>query len=216
MNGTTDAPDAAPDRPSDLPPNSERFIAEEVRKNVLWAGVSLLLLAVLAGTLTLLYGEQLARLSEWLFGTLGLGGMLVFLFLAETVVSPFPPDSLLILIASSDYHESWPVVIPAMGLVSAVAGWCGYFCGRVLARTRWADVLFGRFKRKSQDFIQRMGPTAVALGALTPLPFSLTCWTAGLLGVPFSRIWALCLLRIPRYVVYYVVVAYAESVFRWL
>jgi membrane protein YqaA with SNARE-associated domain len=59
--------------------------------------------------------------------------------------------------------------------------------------------------------VQRYGRLTVALGALTPLPFSITCWCAGGLGMPLARFLPVSLLRVPRYVVYYLAIAYADQ-----
>ena len=46
--------------------------------------------------------------------------------------------------------------------------------------------------------VERYGVIALAATALTPLPFSLGCWAAGALKMPFSTFFAVALLRIPR------------------
>jgi membrane protein YqaA with SNARE-associated domain len=62
--------------------------------------------------------------------------------------------------------------------------------------------------------IDRYGYWAVALGALTPIPFSITCWSAGMLRLGFGRFLLVALLRVPRFVGYYVVIAYSSELVR--
>ncbi len=190
--------------------SSEAPLARYIHKNLIRAGLSLVLLAVIAGVLAVRYGEELDRVTDWVFDTIGLGGLVLLIFITDWFVSPFPPDSVLLLIANSPYHPDWLWLIPTIGTVSSIAGWLGYFCGRRLSRTKWPHLLFGRIKQNSPGMILRYGPWAVALGAMTPIPFSITCWTAGMLDLPFGRVVWPCLLRIPRYVIYYVAIAYAE------
>jgi len=51
--------------------------------------------------------------------------------------------------------------------------------------------------------MKRFGPIAVAIGALTPFPYSVTTWTAGMFNMPFKRMILPTMLRIPRLWIYY-------------
>jgi membrane protein YqaA with SNARE-associated domain len=131
----------------------------------------------------------------------------------DTFVGPFPPDSVLILIAASPYHKHWLWLLPAIGAVSTLAGCVGYCGGRFLSHKPWAQRWFGALHSKSEERVKRYGAWAVAIGAMTPVPFSITCWTAGLIRMEFRDFLPPALLRIPRYVLYYAAIAYFPRLF---
>jgi membrane protein YqaA with SNARE-associated domain len=185
-----------------------------VRRKLLSALVSILVLVAAVALLSIFYREELDDVTAWIFDQIGLTGLVVLLFISDAVFSPVPPDAVLVLISKSPYHASWPTLIPVLGLLSTVGGWIGYFIGRKIAHTSLPRYLFQHFKQRSAAIIHRYGPWGVVLGALTPMPFSITCWTAGMLEIPFRRVAWPCLLRVPRFVIYYLVIAYAEALVR--
>ena len=199
-----------------MPVNSPTHNAELqalVRKNVVRLGITLLLLGVVAIVLMSRFRPELDAVTASVFNAVGLGGLIGIIFVADTFVAPFPPDTVLLLIAASPHHADWLWLIPLIGVVSTCAGYLGYSMGSYFSRKSWAERWLGPLRSRSQDMVLRYGSWAVALGALTPVPFSVTCWTAGLLHLPFRLVWKPCLLRIPRYVIYYAVIAYSPKIF---
>jgi membrane protein YqaA with SNARE-associated domain len=192
-------------------PNSD--LRKLIRKHFLGAALSLAVIVGIAVILTVKYRAELDSFTLYIFDAVGIGGLGLLLFITDAFVSPFPPDSVLILIAASPYHESWPWLLPLLGLVSTSAGCLGYGCGRLLSNKPWAKKWFDTAHSKSEDLVGRYGPWAVALGALTPLPFSITCWTAGIMRLKFRRFLLPAFLRIPRYVAYYAAIAYFPRLF---
>lgn len=178
-----------------------------MRKNLLRLLLSLVVLGVLAAATMLYFRAELDAATALVFDTLGLSGVVGLIFITDSLISPLPPDTLLMLIAASQYADDWLLLIPAIGCVSTAAGIFGYTGGRLLSKQRLAQAILEPFHTQSQELVVRYGGWAVAVGALTPIPFSITCWSAGLLEVPFKSVWPPCLLRIPRYILYYLVIA---------
>jgi membrane protein YqaA with SNARE-associated domain len=56
--------------------------------------------------------------------------------------------------------------------------------------------------RNAWESVRRYGAGALALGALSPLPFSICCWAGGALRIRPSIFLAVALLRIPRVAFY--------------
>jgi len=191
------------------PPDDE--LAKLIRTNLLRAGVSLILFAALAIIVVSKFKPELDHLTTLVFTHVGVGGLVALIFVTDTLISPIPPDSVLFLVANSEYHASWGYVIPIIGVVSTIGGWLGYALGRYFSNKPLVVQWFGATRVKAKKMILRFGPWAVALGAMTPVPFSITCWSAGLLHLPFRLVWKPCLLRIPRYVIFYAVIAYAPE-----
>src|SRR5690606_20070216 len=101
--------------------------------------------------------------------------------------------------------SAWQVVL-LIGVVSILAGNCAFYLGRVVQRWPWAARWLSRAGAKPRALIQGYGRSAVALAALTPIPFSITCLLAGLLGMQHARFWPVTLLRIPRFFLYFAVI----------
>lgn len=188
----------------------ERYI----KLGLLKAGLLVLLLFGTLAVLGITYEAELLAFTSTLYRGLGLPGLLGILFVSDAVTSPVPPDAVLIVIAKSELHRHWPLLIIGIGVMSAVAGSVGWLFGSLLANTRIPRLLFGRARARNERLVRRYGCWSVALGALTPIPFSLTCWTAGMLKLPFRAFAAVALLRIPRFVGYYIVIAYADVIAR--
>lgn len=186
-----------------------------VRRSVWRAVMGILLLFALLGVGGILFEEDILDAAGWVYRALGLPGLLVILFVSDAVMSPVPPDALLVVIANSPLHERWVEHILLVGAVSIAAGSLGWFFGTTFADSRLAREVLGRFA-KNRMLVLRYGRWAVALGAITPIPFSLTCWTAGMVGLPYPAFLAAAALRIPRFFVYYLAIAFSDEVARWL
>jgi membrane protein YqaA with SNARE-associated domain len=85
---------------------------------------------------------------------------------------------------------------------SLIGGSVGFYLGRLLGKTQ----RFQRFVqgRGSQAYVlvQERGSMAVAIGAVTPIPYSVICWSCGALDFPYGRMMLISLLRIPRIAFY--------------
>lgn len=160
---------------------------------------------VAMGIIGLVYEEQLASMADWVVQRIGFAGLALILMVTDTLVTPFPPDILLVVIAKSHLAENWPIYVGLLGVVSVIAGMTGYGIGRWLGHFTWSQRLFGQFKEDHHTFIRKFGFWAVAIGSVTPLPYSVTCWTAGVLGLHWTTVLAAALLfRLPRiYLVYW-------------
>lgn len=182
-----------------------------IRRNVIKTVVSLVLLFVALAVLGTIYEEELLAVAQGVYQAVGLGGLLGLLYLADSIVSPIPPDVLLVVIANSDLRAEALWVIPLVGVVSALAGNTGWYLGWRFAKFPWANRYLSQIRDKHAERIQRYDRWSVALGATTPLPFSVTCIAAGALGMSWRRIAPVTLLRIPRFVVFYLVIAYSTG-----
>jgi membrane protein YqaA with SNARE-associated domain len=90
----------------------------------------------------------------------------------------------------------------------------GWAIGRWLGHFAFIKRVFGEFKDEHRDFIRKFGFWAMALGSVTPFPFSVTCWTAGMMGSRWLAVLlAAILFRIPRFVRYCWLIASSRSWF---
>jgi membrane protein YqaA with SNARE-associated domain len=183
-----------------------------VRRSLLNTAVGLALLLAALGIVGVVWEDELLAATAAVYRWLGLGGLAFLVLAADTLISPIPPDVVLVVISKTTLAPAWLWLVPAAGLVSAVAGSFGWLLGRRLGRTtRWM-----RPRSLDRALVTRYGRWAVVLGALTPIPFSLTCWLAGMYRIPYRHFAPITLLRIPRFVAYYLAIANADSLLRMM
>jgi membrane protein YqaA with SNARE-associated domain len=198
-------PDPVPSRISD------EELRDYVQRNLVRGGVGLVALVGLLALVGKYFEPQLLGLTTWTYQTVGFVGLASILAITDSFISPIPPDMLLVVVAKSDLAASWWIAVPALGVLSSIAGVAGWAMSRQIGTTRLPQLLFGRYQRYNQALVDRYGSLAVALGALTPIPFSVTCWTAGMFQLPFDRmVWA-TLLRVPRFVGYYLLIHWSVN-----
>jgi len=186
-------------------------------RRALWMSAVLLLALVLGvGALGVFYRAELLGVTQWIFLNLGIPGLALIVFAADGLNSPIPPDLALVVVANSELvGRAWSLVL-FLGVVSVIAGNLGWLLGAKLGETRLGRLVMGRFGSRAAALVRRFGMWGVAIGALTPIPFSLTCWAAGMLQMEWQRFTLVTLLRFPRYALYYWAIAYSETLLRSL
>jgi membrane protein YqaA with SNARE-associated domain len=204
-------------QPSATPLPTERSAADDaaldayVRRKVLMGLLGLVLMILAVGLAGLKYETELFAVTQAIHHALGVGGLVVILFLSDSIITPIPPDLILVVIAKSDLRIHFLSLLLLLGVVSTLAGNVAWFLGGRLSNVEWVRAAFGRFRRKNAELVLRYGGLGVALGSLTPIPFSVTCWTAGLLHVRWRSVFWATLLRIPRFYIYYFLIAYSDT-----
>jgi len=184
-----------------------------IERNLYAALFGLAAFIVVMGVIGFVYEDELAAMAEWVVQHIGFAGLAIILMVTDTLVTPFPPDILLIVIAKSHLAAYWPAYVGLLGVVSVVAGMTGYGIGRWLGHFEWSQRLFGQFKEDHRGFIRKYGFWAVAIGSVTPLPYSVTCWTAGVLGLRWTTVLAAAILfRLPRIFLVYWLLSNTGSV----
>ena len=135
-------------------------------------------------------------MAEVFIGRGGLPGLFAAVVFTDASPIPMTHEPVLLLAVAQGID---PTIIGAVASAASVAagpvGWTG---GRILGRSRWAVAWSSGRGAEMVAFLGRWGATGVAIAALLPIPYALATWTAGLVGVPFGRLLAASLLRIPK------------------
>jgi membrane protein YqaA with SNARE-associated domain len=198
----------------------EAVSAEElrlyVRRSVLRAFAALALLIGVLGVLGLLYESELLAATAWAHQELGLPGLFGVILLGDGLGVPIPPDLVLVVVSKTALAASWTWLVPAFGVASSASGVVGWWLGKKLGETRIAARVLGRRRVRGEALVARYGGWAVALGAITPIPFCITCWIAGTFKMSLRSFAPMTLLRIPRFLVYYLAIAYSDAIVRAL
>lgn len=190
-----------------MTPEQQRELdRQEVRGHIKQTIWGLIILMVVLGIVGFLFEAQIQRLAEVIFRLFGIPGASIFVLITDSIISPIPPDFALIVISQSEAHNLWYVWVPMLGAISSVAGLVGWQLGRTLGKTRFPAWILGSKLNEGQRLMKKYGAWSVVIGALTPVPFSLTTWSAGMLNAPIKTVLYPSLLRIPRFILYYWVI----------
>jgi membrane protein YqaA with SNARE-associated domain len=167
----------------------------------LLGGFAMFVLAILLGLTVLhFFSPYVLYLSESVLPEINNLTLFLLVALNDFVVTPVSPDIAIFLIAQRA-PDSY-MLISVLGAASVLGGALAWLCGRFL-ENKFKVARLESFVRKNHALINKYGVWIVALGALTPVPYSLTCWAAGALKMDFSKFFLMILLRIPRFVIYF-------------
>lgn len=123
-------------------------------------------------------------------------GVALGYYLPDAFTLPFPNDvvTLLGLNGGMGFVE---VCAWATG-GSIAGGTTGYWIGRYLRGTKLVRRIFEKTGGQAQAILDRYGAVAVAVAAVTPLPYSIFCWAAGAGQLKFSTFLLVSQLRVFR------------------
>ncbi len=174
----------------------------DVRGVIINAAVGIVVFTVFAGLLGWLFHDPLIAFGRWFVARFGGVGVAVGYFIPDAFTVPLPNDAFTAFGLWGGI-PFWEVV--AWGSLGSIAGGStGWAMGR------W---LFSRSKRL-KEFIKRRGGDEMiaqlrrgerwflAIAAVTPIPYSITCWAAGIIKMPYIEFILISLLRIPRVAVF--------------
>lgn len=189
--------------------NQKPSNSSELQSHIRQTVVGLVVFFLVMGVLGFALEPQIEALTQTIHQVVGPPGLALFVFITDALVSPIPPDVALVIVSRTELRETWKSVVLLLGVASCIAGPAGWWIGSKLRRSSIPKWIFGDKLAQGEKLMQRWGALSVAIGALTPIPYSLTTWTAGILGFPLRRMWLPCLLRVPRFYVYYLVLTKA-------
>lgn len=167
---------------------------------------SLFILLVCFVVLGLTLRAPLEAASSWFVQEYGLLGVLVSVTIVDTLPLTHEP---ILFLGYSGGLGFWPVWAAA-STGSVLAGLIGWSCGRLLGRIPLVQRIFERYQ--IQAFLHRYGATAIAVAAITPIPYSLATWAAGASSLPFRWTLAGCMARLIKVWIYLSLIALGWSV----
>lgn len=181
-----------------------------VRKKLIITILALVLFALFSSFLTYIFKEQIILLVKWIELHFNFYGLAAVSFVTDLIVSPFPPDVILLVVSKTHLSEDWPIYILILGLISSLAGVCGFKFGKFLLKTKWGSHYLKNLRIKNEKLILKYGYFTVVLATFTPLPFSITCWMAGSMNLKLNKVFLITLLRIPRFYLVYISIIYLD------
>ncbi|HRP76171.1 MAG TPA: hypothetical protein PKZ27_11255 [Rhodocyclaceae bacterium] len=91
-----------------------------IRQNLINALFGLAIFIVAMGLLGVIFEEERVAITAWIVERTGFAGVAMSLMVTDTLVTHFPPDILLVVIANSPLVANWPVCVGLLGLASGV------------------------------------------------------------------------------------------------
>src|SRR5690606_10079074 len=123
----------------------------------------LLALVGSVGIASVVYEPELLRITQGIYRTVGIPGLAIILFLSDAIITPIPPDLILVVIAKSDLRAHWVPLLAGMGVLSTLAGNCGWLLGVRLGDSPLLQRVFGRLRERNQRLVARYGSFGVVL-----------------------------------------------------
>ena len=155
---------------------------------------------VILGAVGWLFREPVERYSEAWVEFAGGWAVLAAYTVLDTVPIPVPHDAFG-AVAMMGGMPFWEVV--SWASVGSLSGAnLAYLLGRKLRHTAWFKRRMATRGEEAHRFVARYGMVGVAVGALTPLPFSVCCQAAGALEMPWHKFMLTVMLRPPRVALY--------------
>jgi membrane protein YqaA with SNARE-associated domain len=128
--------------------------------------------------------------------------LLVF-FVSETLLGLIPPE---IFIAWSKKTTDPILNLALLATLSYVGGILSYYIGKAVLKIKVVKNYFENKMVKHLKNTTKWGGFLIAVGALLPIPFSITCLAAGMIKYPLKGVLVFGTLRFVRFAIYGVVI----------
>lgn len=160
--------------------------------------LTILWLTVFFVGIAILFSNQFHAMGDFIAQRFGFKGLFVTTFLLDFLIQPFPPDIPLYSFVLSD--SPFYLAVLGTGVASLCGAMAGYWTGRLLEYEGAIRFIGEKKYKQAHDLFMRHGMLAVMVAALTPVPFNVVCWSAGIFKMPFDRfLLSAVVTRVPRF-----------------
>ncbi len=126
-------------------------------------------------------------------------GVFITFFISETLLGLIPPE---IFIGWSKKTEDPIVSLSILAALSYTGGMLSYYIGKAsLKIDRFRNYLEVKMAKQIKN-TRKWGGFLIIVGAMLPIPFSITCMTAGMIKYPFKGVVLFGLFRFLRFAIY--------------
>ena len=147
------------------------------------------------------FRPELEALGRAFLERFGYAGIAFGTYIADGLHFPVPPQ--FYMLTSIVSGRSVPFTIAAVCVGSLLGGYTSYSIARKASHLRIFKRWLRRTKKKVDWLFERFGYWAIAIGSLTPVPYSFLCYVAGGYRMPPRIFVALSLFRIPKVILYF-------------
>lgn len=126
-------------------------------------------------------------------------GVLTVFFISETILGLIPPE---IFIAWSKKTATPVLNLSILATLSYLGGLTAYFIGRASLKIDSVKNYLEVKMAKNLKNTSKWGGFLILVGALLPLPFAISCLTAGMIKYPFKNVVLVGSFRFIRFAIY--------------
>lgn len=126
-------------------------------------------------------------------------GILSTFYVSETILGLIPPE---IFIAWSKKTTDPILNLSLLATLSYFGGLTAYFIGRASLQIQSIKNYLEVKMAKNLKNTSKWGGILILVGALLPLPFAISCLTAGMIKYPFKKVVLFGLFRFLRFAIY--------------
>ncbi|WP_406683735.1 VTT domain-containing protein [Seonamhaeicola sp. MEBiC1930] len=130
-------------------------------------------------------------------------GVLIFFFISETLLGLVPPE--LFIAWSGKLNNPWGY-LTILAFLSYFGGLLSYYIGDFITKIPKVHRYLEEKMQKQLKNSKKWGGFLIVVGALLPLPFSISCLAAGIIKFPFKGVVSFGALRLLRFVIYGLVI----------
>jgi membrane protein YqaA with SNARE-associated domain len=145
--------------------------------------------------------EPAEHLADLIVENLGIWGIFLAVLAADALTLPIPPDTYLLAAVASDTDAI--TIVNVVAVASVIAGSLAYLVGPIFERFAFLRKRIDKVRPQGEALFAKYGTWTIVVASLTPLPFSVTCWIAGIYRMPYRPFFLATLARIPRFWLYY-------------
>jgi membrane protein YqaA with SNARE-associated domain len=184
----------------DHPPLHDGRLWRAVARLIAGLSVAVVILAGVAH----FFRSQLEWVARGFVDNLGYVGMGVGTWLADGFHFPVPPQFYMLIAVSSG--ASLGISFAVISVASLLGGFCGYRFAAQLSKISWLDRRLRGAQHLAHGAFSRFGYKAAIGASVLPIAYSVVCYLAGLNRLPRGFFIVLALCRIPRLVLFYLLV----------
>ena len=126
-------------------------------------------------------------------------GMFTTFFVSETILGLIPPE---IFIAWSKKTSDPLINLSILATLSYLGGITAYFLGKASLKIKSLKEYLEVKMAKNLKNTSKWGGLLIIAGALLPLPFAISCLTAGMIKYPLKKVMLFGLFRFLRFAIY--------------
>src|SRR5688500_4582138 len=123
------------------------------------------------------FRPELEGLGRGFIDRFGYAGIALGTYIADGLHCPVPPQFYMLASIASGWSALWTIVAVCIG--SMFGGFTAYAIARRASKLKFLQRLLARSQEKVDWLFARYGYWAVAIGSLTPIPYSFLCYVAG-------------------------------------
>ena len=173
----------------------------DLRRNITIGVITLCLYLISIIMLGIFFRAPIEDACSSMINWFGYLGIFISIFVMDAFMIPPAPDLIIFMAVAGNMDPARALL--AMCTASLLAGSLGFLLGRKIRERGYFISQDNSYLLMGQGLIGKYGIWAVAIGCLTPFPFTIITWTSGFLGMRYRTFLPITLLRIPRFVIYY-------------